>query len=135
MIGPMHPAGARLPKLWRKDDYRQQEKDAHHFKENHTAHTAKGPKESANSTSGLGCNADSGLPNGSSSLAGRYRSHGARCSCFTGEVLARNAAGNAKSDAERAPNRLRFHYVYDGNSDALTGAFVQLPIARFRHRK
>jgi hypothetical protein len=138
MIGALHPAGARLPKLWHKDDYRQQKEDARNLKEHDATHAAKGPKESADASATLRSDAPDGLPCGSNlpcSMIGCCSFHSSWCSRITCEPLASHAARNAEPDAERSPNGLRLHSVYDGNSDSLTGTVAQLPIARFRHRK
>ncbi len=47
MIGPMSPADSHAPEVGGKDDCRQEEKDASHFKPQDAAHAPEGTQKAA----------------------------------------------------------------------------------------
>ena len=129
VIGAVQPTGAGLPKLWCKDDYGQQEEDPANFKPDDAADAAKGAEKSAHSAGHTAARLRGDAAGRLARCSGRGRT---RRRGVAGDVLSRDAARNAEPDAERPPDGLWSHSVYDGNSDPLSGASAQLPITRFR---
>lgn len=133
MIGAVVPTGACLPELRSEDENRQQKEDARDLEPENAPYAAKRAQKAANSLGNAATGAADGLPCGSSLPCNRCVPCG-RCR-WARELPASGTAGNANSNAQCAANGLRFHSVYDGNSDPLFGASAQLPIAAFWHRK
>lgn len=138
----MRPTGAGAPRLRCKDNYRQQKKDAGYFEPDDPAHATKRTQKTTHAprdvAAGL-CSGTAGRVAGncrSRSRSGSGSSNSLRCTLRrAGQALASDASCDANADAKCAANGLRFHTVYDGNSDPHFRARAQLPIAPFRHRK
>jgi len=75
MIGSLRPTCPHAPQVWRKDDDRQQEKDAGDFKPKDAAQALEGAKEAADAASdaSAGLNRSPGRLNGSRDPGSRAR--------------------------------------------------------------
>ncbi len=143
VIGTMRPICPGAPSLRPKDDYRQQKKDSRYFEPQDPAYAPKGAQKSLhtlyNAAAGLHGGAAGGVGGNCSRAISRTRTGsgtGGRNSLRRArQLLSRDAPCNANADAECAADGLRFHTVYDGNSDPYFRGRGQLPIALFRHRK
>jgi len=132
VIGTGSPTGSHAPQVWCKDDDRQKEKDAGHFKPDNSAHAPEGTQKPAHAArhsarvnrrpprrlSGPlapNCRVSSRLGIGRDSNLGWLRGSGLRRGR---QVLTGDASGDAQACAKHAANLLWFHSVYDGSSDA-----------------
>lgn len=137
VIGAMFPTGACLPNFGGEDEHRQQEEDAGNLKPERAADAAKGAQKAADPFGEAAADASGSLSDGGGLRLARGSAMpcGRRNRCGgAGEAPACRAARYANPDAQDTADGLRFHSVYDGNSDPLFRALRQLPIAAIRHR-
>jgi len=131
MIGSLRPTCPHAPQVWRKDDDRQQEKDAGDFKPKDAANALEGTKKAAHAASdaSAGLNSSSGRLNGCWNPWGRARNwrrlrlrwirslRRGRSLNRGRQPLARHFAGDAQPCTQDAAKDLCSHSVYDGSSD------------------
>jgi hypothetical protein len=122
VIGTVGPTGPHAPKVWGKDDYRQQKEDSGYLEPDNAAHAAEGAQKAAHAARNAAAGLPDRLPGSPASNVGscdRLCLRRAGCGlCAARQVLACNAARNAQSNAQGAAYSLRSHSVYDGSSDA-----------------
>ena len=129
MIGSMRPTGPHAPEIGRKDDNRQQKKDAGDFKPQYPAYAHEGAEKSTE-TAG---DSTAGLSDGGPGLPAAICCAGNRLGLglgWSGSVarggglgssrkpLAGHFACDPESASQDASNELSSHSIYDGSSDA-----------------
>jgi len=136
MIWAMLPTGAGVPHGGRKDDDRQHEEDAGDLKPEDAADAAEGVQKAADATGHAPRGFSGGVPGFAACGARidmridmricRRMSSLLRRRCrmrLAGKMPACDAPGYAESNAQGAPDGLRFHSVYDGSSGRRRSAF------------